>query len=107
MMFSATMPPAIEELARTLLHDPLRIDITPVAGARQHDGVRAADELPDAVRRARHRRAAGTAVRTDRPLAGDLGVGSAAGAAAAAPVILSRADGEGSPLRNASCPERR
>ena len=29
MMFSATMPPAIEELARTLMHDPLRIDITP------------------------------------------------------------------------------
>ncbi|HMC23110.1 MAG TPA: DEAD/DEAH box helicase, partial [Thermoanaerobaculia bacterium] len=33
MMFSATMPPAIEELARTLLHDPLRIDITPVGRA--------------------------------------------------------------------------
>ncbi|HUP45765.1 MAG TPA: DEAD/DEAH box helicase [Thermoanaerobaculia bacterium] len=29
MMFSATMPSAIEELARTLLRDPLRIDITP------------------------------------------------------------------------------
>ncbi len=29
MMFSATMPPAIEELARTMLRDPLRIDITP------------------------------------------------------------------------------
>lgn len=29
MMFSATMPAAIEELARTMLHDPLRIDITP------------------------------------------------------------------------------
>jgi len=33
MMFSATMPPAIEELARTLLRDPLRIDITPVGRA--------------------------------------------------------------------------
>jgi ATP-dependent RNA helicase RhlE len=33
MMFSATMPPAIEELARTLLHDPLRIDILPVGRA--------------------------------------------------------------------------
>jgi len=33
MMFSATMPPAIEELARTLLYDPLRIDITPVGRA--------------------------------------------------------------------------
>lgn len=33
MMFSATMPPAIEELARTMLHDPLRIDITPVGRA--------------------------------------------------------------------------
>ena len=29
MMFSATMPPAIEELARTLMRDPLRIDILP------------------------------------------------------------------------------
>jgi ATP-dependent RNA helicase RhlE len=29
MMFSATMPPAIEELARGLLRDPMRIDITP------------------------------------------------------------------------------
>lgn len=29
MMFSATMPPAIEELARTLLDDPERIDIMP------------------------------------------------------------------------------
>lgn len=29
MMFSATMPPAIEELARTMLHDPVRIDILP------------------------------------------------------------------------------
>ena len=35
MMFSATMPPAIEELARTLLHDPLRIDITPVGRAAE------------------------------------------------------------------------
>ena len=33
MMFSATMPPAIEELARTLLRDPLRIDILPVGRA--------------------------------------------------------------------------
>jgi ATP-dependent RNA helicase RhlE len=33
MMFSATMPPAIEELARTILHDPLRIDILPVGKA--------------------------------------------------------------------------
>jgi len=33
MMFSATMPPAIEELARKLLRDPLRIDITPVGRA--------------------------------------------------------------------------
>ena len=33
MMFSATMPPAIEELARTLMHDPVRIDITPVGRA--------------------------------------------------------------------------
>lgn len=30
MMFSATMGGAIEELARTLVRDPLRIDITPV-----------------------------------------------------------------------------
>ena len=30
MMFSATMPPAIEELARGLLNDPLRVDITPI-----------------------------------------------------------------------------
>ena len=29
MMFSATMPPPIEELARTMLHDPVRIDILP------------------------------------------------------------------------------
>jgi ATP-dependent RNA helicase RhlE len=29
MMFSATMPPAIEELARTMLRDPIRIDILP------------------------------------------------------------------------------
>lgn len=29
MMFSATMPPAIEDLARTMLQDPIRIDITP------------------------------------------------------------------------------
>lgn len=29
MMFSATMPPSIEELARTLLRDPMRIDILP------------------------------------------------------------------------------
>src|SRR5688572_6800904 len=29
MMFSATMPSAIEELARTMLRDPLRIDILP------------------------------------------------------------------------------
>ena len=29
MMFSATMPGAIESLAQSLLHDPLRIDITP------------------------------------------------------------------------------
>ena len=29
MMFSATMPSAIEELARGLLRDPLRVDITP------------------------------------------------------------------------------
>jgi ATP-dependent RNA helicase RhlE len=35
MMFSATMPPAIEELARTLLTDPLRIDITPVGRAAE------------------------------------------------------------------------
>ena len=33
MMFSATMPPAIEELARTMLHDPLRIDIIPAGRA--------------------------------------------------------------------------
>ncbi|HUJ12981.1 MAG TPA: DEAD/DEAH box helicase [Thermoanaerobaculia bacterium] len=33
MMFSATMPPAVEELARTFLDDPLRIDITPVGRA--------------------------------------------------------------------------
>lgn len=33
MMFSATMPPAIEELARTMMHDPLRIDLTPVGRA--------------------------------------------------------------------------
>lgn len=33
MMFSATMPPAIEELARSMLRDPLRIDITPVGRA--------------------------------------------------------------------------
>ncbi|MFA6957343.1 MAG: DEAD/DEAH box helicase [Thermoanaerobaculia bacterium] len=29
MMFSATMPPAIEELARTMLRDPERVDIIP------------------------------------------------------------------------------
>lgn len=29
MMFSATMPPAIEELARTMLRDPKRIDVLP------------------------------------------------------------------------------
>ncbi len=29
MMFSATMPPAIEQLARTMLQDPMRIDILP------------------------------------------------------------------------------
>ncbi|HUP65114.1 MAG TPA: DEAD/DEAH box helicase [Thermoanaerobaculia bacterium] len=29
MMFSATMPPPIEELARTMLRDPIRIDILP------------------------------------------------------------------------------
>lgn len=29
MMFSATMPPAVEELARTMLRDPVRIDIRP------------------------------------------------------------------------------
>lgn len=29
MMFSATMPSSIEELARTMLHDPVRIDILP------------------------------------------------------------------------------
>lgn len=29
MMFSATMPPAIEELARTMMEDPLRIDLSP------------------------------------------------------------------------------
>src|SRR5438128_8587032 len=33
MMFSATMPPVIEELARTMLHDPLRIDILPAGKA--------------------------------------------------------------------------
>ncbi len=33
MMFSATMPPAIEELARTMLRDPLRIDILPAGKA--------------------------------------------------------------------------
>ncbi len=33
MMFSATMPAAIEELARTMMSDPLRIDITPVGRA--------------------------------------------------------------------------
>jgi ATP-dependent RNA helicase RhlE len=33
MMFSATMPPAIEQLARTILKDPLRIDLTPVGRA--------------------------------------------------------------------------
>lgn len=29
MMFSATMPPAIEDLARAMLSDPMRVDITP------------------------------------------------------------------------------
>ena len=29
MMFSATMPPPIEELARTMLHHPVRIDLRP------------------------------------------------------------------------------
>ena len=33
MMFSATMPGAIEDLARTLLNDPLRVDIMPKGGA--------------------------------------------------------------------------
>ena len=35
MMFSATMPPAIEELARTLMHDPVRIDILPEGRAAE------------------------------------------------------------------------
>jgi ATP-dependent RNA helicase RhlE len=29
MMFSATMPPPIEQLARTMLHEPVRIDLLP------------------------------------------------------------------------------
>src|SRR5436190_3302157 len=33
MMIRATMPPAIEELARTMVHDPLRIDILPAGRA--------------------------------------------------------------------------
>ncbi|MGA7616202.1 MAG: DEAD/DEAH box helicase [Thermoanaerobaculia bacterium] len=33
MMFSATMPPAIEQLARTMLSEPVRIDILPVGRA--------------------------------------------------------------------------
>jgi ATP-dependent RNA helicase RhlE len=33
MMFSATMPPAIEQLAQTMLRDPLRIDILPAGRA--------------------------------------------------------------------------
>jgi len=35
MMFSATMPPAIEELARTLMRDPVRIDILPEGRAAE------------------------------------------------------------------------
>ena len=35
MMFSATMPPAIEELARGLLDDPLRVDILPEGRAAE------------------------------------------------------------------------
>ena len=33
MMFSATMPAPIEELARTMLHDPVRIDLRPLGRA--------------------------------------------------------------------------
>lgn len=33
MMFSATMPPAIEQLANGLMRDPMRVDITPVGRA--------------------------------------------------------------------------
>ena len=33
MMFSATMPPAIEQLAQGLMRDPMRVDITPVGRA--------------------------------------------------------------------------
>ena len=35
MMFSATMPPAIESLARTMLQDPMRIDILPEGRAAE------------------------------------------------------------------------
>src|SRR4051794_23240494 len=35
MMFSATMPDSIEMIARDFMHDPLRIDITPVGSAAE------------------------------------------------------------------------
>ncbi len=50
MMFSATMPPAIEELARTMLRDPERIDIIP-------EGARRDGPQPPALRRQRRQQA--------------------------------------------------
>jgi len=35
MMFSATMPDSIEMIAKEFMHDPVRIDITPVGGAAE------------------------------------------------------------------------
>ena len=35
MMFSATMPDSIEMIANEFMHDPVRIDITPVGGAAE------------------------------------------------------------------------
>jgi ATP-dependent RNA helicase RhlE len=40
LLFSATMPPAMEDLARTFMHDPVRLEIgrhtTPVSHVQQH-----------------------------------------------------------------------
>lgn len=35
LFFSATMPPVIEELANTILHKPVRIEVTPVASTAE------------------------------------------------------------------------
>jgi ATP-dependent RNA helicase RhlE len=35
LMFSATMPPAIRDLAHTILHQPVRVEVAPVASAAE------------------------------------------------------------------------